>query len=435
LIIVNINEMLRHFIFILMGLLSQSLNSVSNLKKMYWSKFYSVIISKYFDTFRFIVLILSLSSITLFIPTKSNAQGQFGVSFQIFYDNLSAYGSWVNNSNYGYVWAPSVSRGFMPYATNGYWILTDFGWSWYSYYSWGWAPFHYGRWFYDPFYGWVWIPGNEWAPAWVTWRWSDGYYGWAPIAPGISITFANSYNYHQHVPHEHWRFVREKDFGIRNIHQNYVGADRYLSLINKSSPIQNFREDRTRNTTYNTGPAKLEAENKSGRKFSLIPIREVNQPSQQLKNNRLEIFRPEVKKVTEGAAPAPSKFNTWRGQQQPVKEVPKIEKPEMQQPVKEQPVNQIPIRQQPVKQVPQNEQPVIRQPEKVMPSNQVPIRQQPEKQVPKIEKPEIHQPIRKLPTPNIEQPVRQVPETQQPNLQRPIRREPKRVVPIRKEKL
>lgn len=388
-----------------------------------------------------------LNLFILFIPTKSNAQGQFGVSFQVFYDNLSAYGSWVNNSNYGYVWAPSVSRGFMPYATNGYWILTDYGWSWYSYYSWGWAPFHYGRWFYDPFYGWVWVPGNEWAPAWVTWRWSDGYYGWAPIAPGISITFANSYNYHQYIPNQHWRFVRQKDFGIRNIHQNYVGADRYLSLINKSSPIQNFREDRTRNTTYNTGPAKLEAENKSGRKFSPIPIREVNQPSQQLKNNRLEIFRPEVKKVTDGVAPAPSKINTWRGQQQPVKEVPKIEKQEIQQPVKEQPIKQVPIRQQPVKQVPKIEKPEVQQPVKEQPVNQIPIRQQPVKQVPKIEKQEIRQPVKEVPVrqepimpppkierPEIHQPIRQAPKTQQPNLQRPIRQEPKRVVPIRKEK-
>lgn len=425
---------------------------------MYWSKFYSVYISKCFDRFRFIVLLLSLSSITLFIPATSNAQVQFGVSFQVFYDNLSAYGSWVNNSNYGYVWAPRVPRGFMPYGTNGYWILTDYGWSWYSYYSWGWAPFHYGRWFYDPFYGWVWIPGNEWAPAWVTWRWSDGYYGWAPIAPGISITFANSYNYHQHIPHQNWRFVREKDFGIRNIHQQYVGADRYLSLINKSSPIQNFHEDRTQNITYNTGPAKLEAENKSGRVFSTIPIREVNKPSQQLKNNRLEIYRPEVKKIAEGTEPAPSKFDIWKGKE-PVKQVPKIEKPEIQQPVKAQPTNQVPIRQQPEKQVPKIEKPEIQQPIKIEPSNQVPIRQQPERQVPKIEKPEmqqpdkqiparhepimqppkierpeIHQPIRQVPTPNIQQPVREVPKIQQPNLQRPIRKEPKRVVPIRKEK-
>ena len=30
-----------------------------------------------------------------------------------------------------------------------------------------------GRWFFDDSYGWVWVPGSEWAPAWVAWRYGD----------------------------------------------------------------------------------------------------------------------------------------------------------------------------------------------------------------------------------------------------------------------
>src|SRR5262249_44832394 len=32
--------------------------------------------------------------------------------------------------------------------------------------------------------GWVWIPGAEWGPAWVSWEQTDQYVGWAPLAPG-----------------------------------------------------------------------------------------------------------------------------------------------------------------------------------------------------------------------------------------------------------
>ncbi len=31
--------------------------------------------------------------------------------------------------------------------------------------------------------GWFWVPGDEWAPAWVDWRYGDDYIGWAPLPP------------------------------------------------------------------------------------------------------------------------------------------------------------------------------------------------------------------------------------------------------------
>ena len=33
--------------------------------------------------------------------------------------------------------------------------------------DWGWIAYHYGHWYRDPDFGWFWIPGDEWAPAWV----------------------------------------------------------------------------------------------------------------------------------------------------------------------------------------------------------------------------------------------------------------------------
>jgi hypothetical protein len=53
--------------------------------------------------------------------------------------------------------------------------------------DWGWAPFHYGRWFLHDDYGWLWVPGTEWAPAWVDWRHGDGWVGWAPLPPHVPL--------------------------------------------------------------------------------------------------------------------------------------------------------------------------------------------------------------------------------------------------------
>src|ERR1043165_9695789 len=81
--------------------------------------------------------------------TPKETPAQTAVSFQVFYDELSPYGTWINHPSYGYVWTPALGAGFFPYASNGYWVWTDYGWPWVSNDPWGWAPFHYGRWDYD----------------------------------------------------------------------------------------------------------------------------------------------------------------------------------------------------------------------------------------------------------------------------------------------
>jgi hypothetical protein len=99
---------------------------------------------------------------------------------------LSPYGVWYNDPYYGTVWAPDqavVGAGFSPYLTNGHWSYTTAGYHWVSDYSWGWATFHYGRWVWVDGRGWVWIPGARYAPAWVEWRYGNGYMGWGPAYP------------------------------------------------------------------------------------------------------------------------------------------------------------------------------------------------------------------------------------------------------------
>ena len=120
------------------------------------------------------------------------------VNYNYFYETLAPYGTWVQVPDYGWCWQPTVSvvdASWRPYCNRGRWLWTDSGWYWQSDYSWGWAPFHYGRWYRSPAYGWVWAPDTTWGPAWVTWRYSDTYCGWAPLPPGACFETGVGFTY------------------------------------------------------------------------------------------------------------------------------------------------------------------------------------------------------------------------------------------------
>lgn len=121
-----------------------------------------------------------------------------GASLSVFFQALAAAGQWIDmpvcGAYHGRVWSPDpwvVGPDFVPYRNAGRWVQTDVGWAFESDFDWGWATFHYGRWCDDARHGWVWVPGDEWAPAWVDWREGGGYVGWAPLPPrgaGVEAT-------------------------------------------------------------------------------------------------------------------------------------------------------------------------------------------------------------------------------------------------------
>lgn len=108
------------------------------------------------------------------------------VSYSYFYTSLAPYGTWVDVPGYGSCWRPTAATytpSWRPYCDGGRWLWSNHGWYWYSDYSWGWAPYHYGRWHRPAGIGWVWQPDTCWGPSWVSWRYSAGYCGWAPLPP------------------------------------------------------------------------------------------------------------------------------------------------------------------------------------------------------------------------------------------------------------
>ena len=131
-------------------------------------------------------LILSLASLLLlalvFAPTTWARAASEDVA--MFYDSLSAYGTWVDYGNYGPVWYPTqgVTANWRPYV-DGRWAPTAEGWVFESSEPWAWATYHWGNWMPTSEYGWVWSPGSTWYPSTAAWRTSDEYVGWAPIPP------------------------------------------------------------------------------------------------------------------------------------------------------------------------------------------------------------------------------------------------------------
>lgn len=120
-----------------------------------------------------------------------------------FETQLSPYGRWIDTPEYGRVWQPAgVGPDWQPYA-DGQWVSTTYGWSFAAPVPWGWAAYHYGRWGWRAGFGWFWVPGYAWAPAWVSWRWVNGYACWSPLAP-------RGFVYGRHwpgwvvVPHAHF---------------------------------------------------------------------------------------------------------------------------------------------------------------------------------------------------------------------------------------
>src|SRR5213075_3256799 len=198
----------------------------------------------------------------LVVAPLNKAKAQYGatISIQTFYNELSPYGQWVEDPQYGYIWVPDAEPGFRPYYSHGHWVETRYGAMWVSGYSWGWAPFHYGRWVYSRYYGWVWIPDTTWGPAWVSWRWGGDYCGWAPLGPGISVSFSFGGGYS--VPNDWWVFVPQRYCFSSSFYNYSLAPEQNITYIRNTTIINNTYV--YNNTTYAAGPRVNDIERATG---------------------------------------------------------------------------------------------------------------------------------------------------------------------------
>jgi hypothetical protein len=151
--------------------------------------------------------------------------------------DLTQYGSWAENPEYGEVWYPEVAPDWVPYRDGRWDYVGPWGWTWVDSAPWGFAPFHYGRW---ARFGnrWGWYPGTErrphYAPALVTFlgvggvvgvgigaALAAGRVGWLPLGP--------------REPYHPW--YRASDRYVRQINGGHVSNG---AQINRNMTVNSF---------------------------------------------------------------------------------------------------------------------------------------------------------------------------------------------------
>ena len=207
-------------------------------------------------------------------PVQSAVQ----VSVDFFHDNLESYGDWREVGDYGYCWQPrDVDRNWRPYS-DGHWLYTDAGWTWDSEEPYSWAVYHYGRWARVAQVGWVWVPGTEWGPAWVSWRRSARHVGWAPLPPDAefrhSIGFSTRVDADYDIGPTNYSFVEVRNFGAPRLRTVIIEPRENITIIRQTTNIT--RITYVNNIVYNEGP-----------QYDVIS-RESAQPIRRLKLERRE---------------------------------------------------------------------------------------------------------------------------------------------------
>lgn len=152
-----------------------------------------------------------------------------GVSVGQFDPYLDPYGAWLTVQGYGRVWQPApqyVGSDFYPYGSGGQWVYTNVGWVFDSDYPFGWAVFHYGRWTRHFDHGWLWIPGSQWGPSWVSWRFGGPFVGWAPLGPRGALG----------VGYRDWCFVPSDRFTVRNVRAYSAGEYEFHRAVAVTGP-------------------------------------------------------------------------------------------------------------------------------------------------------------------------------------------------------
>src|SRR5215471_12707566 len=230
------------------------------------------------------------------------------IDIDTFHQDLSPYGDWVDNPQYGEVWHPTgVAPGWRPYYNDGHWVYSDDnGWTWVSDLPWGWGPFHYGRWAPDPQYGWIWVPGRVWGPAWVTFRQSDQAIGWAPLPPDAGFDPGYGYqggNIGVSIGVDLWNFVRPEGFLEPRFDRYAYDRREYPRYINETRNITNITV--INNRVVNRSVNVTEIERVTHRQVEHVTIADTDRPDRARVNGKqVVIYKPAVVEHGESATQA-----------------------------------------------------------------------------------------------------------------------------------
>jgi len=242
--------------------------------------------------------VLAIAAVLLAGVLAQPARAEF--SFDFAYSNLSQHGSWLVSAQYGRVWQPRVyNREWNPYY-DGHWVYSDMGWTWVSDYEWGSIPYHYGTWVADPDAGWVWIPGNVWAPSWVVFRTGPDYIGWAPVPPGFSVGMSIDMG-----GASNFVFVSSHDFLAPRVRTSIIPMARANLFINNTTVVNNIVIQN--NVVVNRGPDFRTVERATGRTIHEERIETVARvaPFDHVDRTQLAVDPERVRRGVRVAEPVP----------------------------------------------------------------------------------------------------------------------------------
>ena len=209
--------------------------------------------------------VTAVASLTLFAVVTSqeaysdqtSSAPKADVDLDVLINAVSDFGRWQQHDDFGIVWIPNVDETWRPY-TLGQWAYDEqSGWTWVSDEPFGWVVYHYGRWSRADDLGWFWVPGTTWAPAWVAWRETDEYVGWAPLPPDPPTR--SDYRGPRYVPHTviyedplyepFWVFAAYSLFVEPHIYRHLAPRHRYHRFYRNSrrGPYARWRHRRVVN--------------------------------------------------------------------------------------------------------------------------------------------------------------------------------------------
>jgi hypothetical protein len=229
-------------------------------------------------------LIMFLVIVFSILTFQSNARADNSQD-GYFYNALAPYGQWIETNDGLMVWHPTfLSRTWAPY-TYGNWEWTNDGWYWNTDEPFGYITYHYGRWYNDNFYGWIWVPDDQWAPAWVEWRYDEDNIGWAPLSPyaEFEIGIGLHYNQEYHPNYAYWNFVGYNHFCDANVYNYYAGPKVKYRIYNNTVLRNDY--DYNNGRIINRGIGYDRVKERGGRPIVTHEIVRVTDP-RELNNNR-----------------------------------------------------------------------------------------------------------------------------------------------------
>jgi probable HAF family extracellular repeat protein len=240
------------------------------------------------------------------IPREEpQGKGQFvsessGDDYSVFYSRLSSEGSWVEAGSYGYCFRPREASGdWRPYR-DGHWVWTDRGWYWDSNEHFGWATYHYGRWVSIRGTGWCWVPGHQWAPAWVSWRESDEHVGWAPLPPEADVSVhlgisSWSDSYYEIGPSA-YTFIRYSHWSAPSYTQYIEPPAQNVQIISQTKNVTNIVTNNTVINNYGPQVQTVAAKTNQNIQEVKLAVNPATGPNanygQSLQGNQLNVVAP-----------------------------------------------------------------------------------------------------------------------------------------------